>query len=78
MASCTKEYIETPSCYRYLELSDKYDGEMVYVHTDTLWPNGRYNNVVCGADVDRLQSFVGKPEGCTGGWQMVRYEILGS
>lgn len=74
--SCTKEYIENPTCRRYLELSDKYDGEMHFLRTDTLWPNGRIANEVCDSDLLRLKNYVPFVEGCTtGGYQEFRYVI---
>jgi len=76
--SCSKngEYIQRPTCYRYLELSDKYNGELIYLRTDTIYPQGVYNNVACGDDTMKLmQSF--PLEGCeNGGFQQMRYLLI--
>jgi hypothetical protein len=72
--SCSKEPIQ-PTCFRYLEMVDHYDGQRNYQYTDTLWPNGRYNNVVCGADVDKMRLHVDAFEGCVQGWFVVRYKV---
>ena len=76
--SCSKngDYIQKPTCYRYLELSDKYDGELIYIRTDTIFPNGIYNNVVCNEDTLKLINFKGKMEGCGSGWQQIRYLLI--
>jgi hypothetical protein len=76
--SCSKngEYIQKPTCYRYLELSDKYNGELIYLRTDTLWPQGRYNNVACGDDTLKLMKIF-PLEGCdNGGFQRMRYLLI--
>lgn len=75
--SCSKsDYIEHPTCRRYIEVSDKFDGDMNYIRTDTLWPNGRIANEVCNADLDSMRAYVPNVEGCpTGGYQEFRYLI---
>jgi hypothetical protein len=76
LASCTKEYIEQPTCYRYLELSDKYDGEMVYLKTDTLWPGGRQSTYACDDELKKIENYKPHAEGCEQGYQVIRYEII--
>ncbi len=77
LASCKKEYIEHPTCRRYLELSDKFFPDSnTYTHTDTLWPQGRIANYACDSELLKLQTYVLHKEGClTGGYQMFRYVI---
>lgn len=77
--SCTKSYEQKPTCFKYLELSDKFNSEIVYDHTDTLWPSGIKGlpAYVCGDDIAKLESFVGDTTGCTtGGYQSFRYVII--
>ena len=78
-ASCvkTKEYIQKPTCYHFLVLSDKYDGEMIYLRTDTLntqWEqtSGTLTNYVCNDDTAMFYK-VNPLVGCESGWQRFRY-----
>lgn len=78
LISCTKEYIEHPSCYRYLELSYKWTGDMIPIQghfPDTIYSASRYNNIVCGNDTLRLISDA-KPTGCPTGYKQTIYVIL--
>jgi hypothetical protein len=83
LVGCTKEYLEKPTCFRYLEVTDKWTSEvrptsaMKADRVDTLWPNGRVANVVCDGEVDRLQKIDLDTIGCnSGGWQSTRYVIF--
>ncbi len=71
--SCTKgDYIKKPTCFRYLELSDKWDAELNYQKTDTIWPNNRLSQIVC--DDDTSIFYTSFPlTGCITGWQQFRY-----
>jgi hypothetical protein len=73
---CTKQYSENPTCRRYLELIDKFDGEMIYLRTDTLYPNGRISNYACDSELMKLINYQPKIEGCENGWQKVYYKII--
>jgi hypothetical protein len=78
-SSCTKEYVQNPTCFRYIELSDKYNSEMIFIKTDTLYPSGKLETYACGEDVEKIQNYVPRMQGCeTGGYQVFRYVIIKS
>jgi len=76
LAACTKEYVQRPTCYRYLEIVKRWDGEMRPLTPDTLYPSSRQASIVCDDDTTRLLNFQGKFEGCSGGWQQVTYKLV--
>jgi len=76
LTSCTKQYSENPTCRRYLELIDKFDGEMIYLRTDTLYPNGINSNYACDSELLKLINYVPRIEGCENGWQKVYCKII--
>jgi hypothetical protein len=71
---CTKEYIEKPSCFKYAMLSDKFSGELIYEHTDTIWSSGIHGTFSYCCDKDTMM-FNQKPDtiGCENGYQCFRY-----
>jgi hypothetical protein len=73
---CTKQYIEHPTCQRFVEVSDKYDFKMHYIRTDTLFPMGRIANVICGDSVNILRNYKSPITGCQNiGYQQFRYIV---
>lgn len=52
LGSCTKstEYIQRPTCYRYIEIVKHWDGEMSPMKTDTIYPSGKYATILCNDD----------------------------
>lgn len=70
-ASCTKEYDQHPTCYKYIQLIDRFTGERDYIGTDTTYPGGKFEQV-CNDDtiIFHLQ-----PDtlGCIGGYFSYRY-----
>ncbi len=73
LSSCKKsDYVQKPTCFRYLELSDKWDGEMIYMRTDTIWPNNRLSQIACNDDTAIFYKTF-PLTGCAGGWQQFRY-----
>ncbi len=73
MTSCTKgDYIQKPTCFRYLELSDKWDGEMIYMRTDTIWANDPHSQIACNDDTAIFYKTF-PLTGCATGWQQFRY-----
>lgn len=78
--SCTKQYIENPTCFKFMELSDKFTGEMVPIRVDTLWTSGVPGvlSYACGADVNKLEQANrdAHPEGCESGFQIIHYKIF--
>lgn len=72
--SCSKkDTIIQPTCKRCLFLSDKYNSDSIYDHTDTL-----YNGVACGKDLEGIKNY--KPimqNNCyTMTWEFDYYKIL--
>jgi hypothetical protein len=80
LASCTKEYIEKPTCFYYMELSDKFTGDLKPIRVDTIWTSGVPGvlNYACGTDIDKMEQTNKNPylEGCESGWQIIHYKIF--
>jgi hypothetical protein len=75
--SCTKQYEQKPTCFRYMELHKRFDGELRYVATDTVYPSGKLASIACGDDIARLQNYVDSTHGCIGGgFDSVYYKII--
>lgn len=43
---------------------------------DTLWPQGRINNVVCRDDTNWIVKYVPFIEGCSTGYQEFTYKLI--
>jgi hypothetical protein len=80
LLSCNKnDYIESPTCYKYIELSEKFDSELKYTHTDTLWPSGIHGvlSYACDNELQKLLKYVPDTVGClTGGYESIHYKFL--
>jgi len=75
--SCSKngEYIQKPTCYRYMQITERWDGEMIPLKPDTSFPGGELSSVLCNNDT--LIAYRTFPkEGCAGGWQQIRYILI--
>lgn len=80
LASCTKEYIQKPTCFFYMMTSDKFTGEMIPIRTDTIWTSGTVGvfSYACDSMVDRLEEAnrTATPVGCENGYQIFHYKIF--
>jgi hypothetical protein len=80
LLACTKDkqYIQKPTCYPFLFLSDKMDGELRYIRTDTLhtqWPqtSGTLTNYLCDDDTALFHAKLDTVGCIGGGYQTFRY-----
>jgi len=80
LASCSKEYVQHPTCFFYMETSDKFTGEMVPIRTDTIWTSGVPGrlNYACDEEVTKLEEANRNaiPVGCESGFQIIHYKIF--
>lgn len=73
--SCTKYEVPRPTCFRYYELDSLYTGEWIYIRTDTIFPSGQYNSIVCGEDTMKLKRI--DTTGCiANGWEVTCYKLI--
>jgi len=76
MCSCSKDYVEKPTCQRVFMYVDKYDSDTIYLRTDTLHPFKEYENYLCDDELMKWRNHKPTLQGCErDGFEMFRYQV---